>query len=155
VTGRTNWTVFTGSPVNTFEFIRPLLRSLDYDLPKASLAVPHALLLGKFFSVIFTILYPWLNQWWLPQPPLLPAEVYKVRCIFIAEYNSRSYMGSYMCIVIRQLVSNSLYHASQGKGCFACIMKVFFSYMLVYFFLRSDLSRVHNASFAAHVDTCW
>ncbi|XP_030951052.1 short-chain dehydrogenase/reductase family 42E member 1 [Quercus lobata] len=70
--------VSDGSPVNTFEFIRPLLRSLDYDLPKASLAVPHALLLGKFFSVIFTILYPWLNQWWLPQPPLLPAEVYKV-----------------------------------------------------------------------------
>uniref|UniRef100_A0A5B7BIM9 3-beta hydroxysteroid dehydrogenase/isomerase domain-containing protein n=1 Tax=Davidia involucrata TaxID=16924 RepID=A0A5B7BIM9_DAVIN len=67
-----------GSPVNTFEFIRPLLRSLEYDLPKASLAVPHALLMGKIFSAIYTILYPWLSQRWLPQPLILPAEVYKV-----------------------------------------------------------------------------
>ncbi|KAK3002461.1 hypothetical protein RJ639_022101 [Escallonia herrerae] len=41
-----------GSPVNIFEFLRPLLRSLEYDMPKASLAVPHALLLGKFFSAV-------------------------------------------------------------------------------------------------------
>ncbi|GAV65834.1 3Beta_HSD domain-containing protein [Cephalotus follicularis] len=67
-----------GSPVNTFEFIRPLLRSLEYDMPKSSLAVPHALLLGRVFSAMFTILYPWLNQHWLPQPFILPAEVYKV-----------------------------------------------------------------------------
>ncbi|KAA8514743.1 hypothetical protein F0562_017922 [Nyssa sinensis] len=67
-----------GSPVNTFEFIRPLLRSLEYDLPKASLSVPRALFLGKIFSAIYTILYPWLSQWWLPQPLILPAEVYKV-----------------------------------------------------------------------------
>uniref|UniRef100_A0A2N9IVA3 3-beta hydroxysteroid dehydrogenase/isomerase domain-containing protein n=1 Tax=Fagus sylvatica TaxID=28930 RepID=A0A2N9IVA3_FAGSY len=70
--------VSDGFPVNTFEFIRPLLRSLDYDLPKASLAVPHALLLGKIFTVVYTILYPWLNRWWLPQPFILPAEVHKV-----------------------------------------------------------------------------
>ncbi|KAL3514894.1 hypothetical protein ACH5RR_027611 [Cinchona calisaya] len=30
-----------GSPVNSFEFLRPLLNSLDYDLPKASLAFLH------------------------------------------------------------------------------------------------------------------
>ncbi|KAK2988186.1 hypothetical protein RJ640_020668 [Escallonia rubra] len=67
-----------GSPVNSFEFLCPLLRSLEYDMPKASLAVPHALLLGKFFSAVYTIMYPWLSKWWLPQPLILPAEVYKV-----------------------------------------------------------------------------
>ncbi|WCJ44760.1 Short-chain dehydrogenase/reductase family 42E member 1 [Euphorbia peplus] len=67
-----------GSPINTFEFLQPLLRSLDYDLPKTSLSVPHALLLGKFFSGIYTLLYPWLDRRWLPQPLILPAEVYKV-----------------------------------------------------------------------------
>ncbi|KAJ9166976.1 hypothetical protein P3X46_021665 [Hevea brasiliensis] len=67
-----------GSPINSFEFLRPLLRSLDYDLPTASLTVPHALILGKIFQAIYTLLYPWLNRWWLPQPFILPAEVYKV-----------------------------------------------------------------------------
>ncbi|XP_041017759.1 short-chain dehydrogenase/reductase family 42E member 1 [Juglans microcarpa x Juglans regia] len=70
--------VSDGSPVNTFEFLQPLLRSLDYDLPKASLSVSHALRLGKIFWAVYTILYPWLHRWWLPQPLILPAEVYKV-----------------------------------------------------------------------------
>ncbi|XP_050229446.1 uncharacterized protein LOC126678592 [Mercurialis annua] len=67
-----------GSPVNSFEFIRPLLTSLDYGVPKASLSVPHALILGKIFGAIYTLMYPWLDRWWLPQPFVLPAEVYKV-----------------------------------------------------------------------------
>ncbi|CAK7345976.1 unnamed protein product [Dovyalis caffra] len=67
-----------GSPINSFEFLQPLLRSLDYDLPKATLSVPHALILGRIVSAIYTVLYPWLNRWWLPQPFILPAEVYKV-----------------------------------------------------------------------------
>ncbi|XP_059461390.1 uncharacterized protein LOC132190417 [Corylus avellana] len=70
--------VSDGCPVNTFEFIRPLLRSLDYDLPKASISLPRALLLGKIFGGFYTILYPWLNRRWLPQPLMLPAEAYKV-----------------------------------------------------------------------------
>ncbi|XP_012073580.1 short-chain dehydrogenase/reductase family 42E member 1 isoform X2 [Jatropha curcas] len=67
-----------GSPINTFEFLQPLLRSLDYDLPKASISVPRALILARIFWGIYTLLYPWLNRWWLPQPFILPAEVYKV-----------------------------------------------------------------------------
>ncbi|KAL2242330.1 short-chain dehydrogenase/reductase family 42E member 1 [Sesamum indicum] len=67
-----------GYPVNTFEFIRPLLKSLDYDLPKLSLAVPHALFLGKLFWFFYSLLYPLLSRRWLPQPLILPAEVYKV-----------------------------------------------------------------------------
>ncbi|XP_021746621.1 short-chain dehydrogenase/reductase family 42E member 1-like [Chenopodium quinoa] len=67
-----------GCPVNIFEFIRPLLRSLDYDLPKASLTVPSALVLGNIFWFLYTVLYPWLNKSWIPQPLILPAEVYKV-----------------------------------------------------------------------------
>ncbi|CAO2815894.1 unnamed protein product [Amaranthus hypochondriacus] len=67
-----------GFPVNFFEFLMPLFRSLEYDLPKASLSVPSALLLGKLFWAIYTFLYPWLNKSWLPQPLILPTEVYKV-----------------------------------------------------------------------------
>ncbi|XP_059291895.1 uncharacterized protein LOC132045347 [Lycium ferocissimum] len=67
-----------GSPINSFEFLRPLLKSLDYDLPKTSLAASHALLLGKLFWAFYSFLYPWLNCRWLPQPLILPAEVYKV-----------------------------------------------------------------------------
>ncbi|GMP44394.1 hypothetical protein CsSME_00013342 [Camellia sinensis var. sinensis] len=67
-----------GSPVNSFEFLRPLLQSLEYDLPKRSLAVSHALVLGRIFQLVYTILYPWLNRWWLPQPLMLPTEVREV-----------------------------------------------------------------------------
>nr|XP_043634109.1 short-chain dehydrogenase/reductase family 42E member 1 [Erigeron canadensis] len=67
-----------GSPVNTFEFIRPLLKSLEYDMPKVSLPVPTAITVAKAFSAIYTLMYPLLNRSWLPQPLLLPAEVYKV-----------------------------------------------------------------------------
>ncbi|XP_019057172.1 PREDICTED: short-chain dehydrogenase/reductase family 42E member 1-like [Tarenaya hassleriana] len=70
--------VSDGSPVNSFEFLRPLLRSLDYDLPKFLVSVPFALFLGKAFQTFYTILYPWLSKKWLPQPLVLPAEVYKV-----------------------------------------------------------------------------
>ncbi|THG10379.1 hypothetical protein TEA_015594 [Camellia sinensis var. sinensis] len=66
-----------GSPVNSFEFLRPLLQSLEYDLPKRSLAVSHALVLGRIFQLVYTILYPWLNRWWLPQPLMLPTEVHE------------------------------------------------------------------------------
>ncbi|CAI9115292.1 OLC1v1016155C1 [Oldenlandia corymbosa var. corymbosa] len=68
-----------GNPVNSFEFLSPLLNSLDYEIPKRSLSVTHGLLLGNFFWGLYSIMYPWLNQKWLPQPLMLPAEVYKVR----------------------------------------------------------------------------
>lgn len=68
----------TGHPINTFEFLRPLLQSLDYDVPKLSLTVPQALIFGKIFWVLYSLMYPWLNRKWLPQPLILPAEIYKV-----------------------------------------------------------------------------
>lgn len=64
--------------MNTFEFLRPFLRSLDYDLPKFTISVPFALSLGKVVQGVYTVLYPWLSKSWLPQPLILPAEVYKV-----------------------------------------------------------------------------
>ncbi|KAG1363263.1 short-chain dehydrogenase/reductase family 42E member 1 [Cocos nucifera] len=67
------------SPVNTAGFIiNPLLRSLDYDLPKITIDVQHALFMARIFWVVYTLLHPWLNRKWLPQPLLLPAEVYKI-----------------------------------------------------------------------------
>ncbi|CAA7408014.1 unnamed protein product [Spirodela intermedia] len=70
--------VSDGCPIDTFEFLSPLLRSLDYDLPKNTLPLKQALLLARTISVIYTVLRPWLHCWWLPQPFLLPAEVHKV-----------------------------------------------------------------------------
>ncbi|CAI0381556.1 unnamed protein product [Linum tenue] len=67
-----------GSPVNSFEFLQPLLKSVGYDIPKGSLPVSQALTIGKVLAAVYTILYPWLKHWWLPQPLILPAEVYKV-----------------------------------------------------------------------------
>lgn len=67
-----------GAPVNSFEFLRPLFKSLDYDMPKASLTVPQAVFVGKVFQAMYTLMYPWLSRPWLPQPFLLPTEVYKV-----------------------------------------------------------------------------
>ncbi|CAL9192372.1 uncharacterized protein LOC135615215 [Musa acuminata AAA Group] len=68
-----------GSPINTFEFImKPLFQSLDYGWPRLTLGVHPALLMARIFWVIYTLLYPWLNRRWLPQPLLLPAEVYKI-----------------------------------------------------------------------------
>lgn len=64
--------------MNTFEFLRPFLRSLDYDLPKFTISVPVAVTLGNIFQGVYTVLYPWLSKSWLPQPLILPAEVYKV-----------------------------------------------------------------------------
>ncbi|KAK3232085.1 hypothetical protein Dsin_003966 [Dipteronia sinensis] len=70
--------VSDGCPVNSFEFIGNFLKGLDYELPKYRLALPHALFIGRIFSVFYSILYPWLNRWWLPAPLMLPTEVYKV-----------------------------------------------------------------------------
>ncbi|EPS73546.1 hypothetical protein M569_01206, partial [Genlisea aurea] len=67
-----------GHPVNSFEFLEPLLKSLNYELPKMSLSVPHALVVANLFSLFYSLLYPWLSRKWIPQPFILPAEVYKV-----------------------------------------------------------------------------
>jgi nucleoside-diphosphate-sugar epimerase len=75
-----------GSPVNTFEFIKPLLRSLDYDVPKASLTVPHALIVANIFRAIYTAMYPLLSHRWLPQPLLLPTEVHKIGITHYCNY---------------------------------------------------------------------
>lgn len=37
-----------------------------------------ALAISRFFVFMYTLLYPWLDSKWIPQPLLLPAEVYKV-----------------------------------------------------------------------------
>ncbi|KAI3909746.1 hypothetical protein MKW98_014163 [Papaver atlanticum] len=70
--------LFQGCPVNTFEFTRPLLRSLDHDLPKYTLDLSYALLFGRIFWALYrTLLYPWLDHSWLPQPLILPTDAYE------------------------------------------------------------------------------
>ncbi|BAF09838.1 uncharacterized protein [Oryza sativa Japonica Group] len=67
-----------GSPVNTFEFLSPLFQSLDYTVPRVRMDTSVALAISRFFVFMYTLLYPWLDSKWIPQPLLLPAEVYKV-----------------------------------------------------------------------------
>ncbi|CAM0948812.1 unnamed protein product [Alopecurus aequalis] len=68
-----------GAPVNTFEFIIiPLCRSLGYMVPRVTLDTSVALAISKISLFISTLLYPWLDTNWIPQPLILPAEVYEV-----------------------------------------------------------------------------
>jgi hypothetical protein len=70
---------FVGSPVNTFQFIiSPLFRSLGYAVPQVTLDTSVALAISRVFLFISTLFYPWLDSKWMPQPLILPAEVYKV-----------------------------------------------------------------------------
>jgi len=70
---------FTGSPCNTFEFIiSPLFQSLGYAAPQLTLDTSVALAISRIFLFISTLFYPWLDSKWMPQPLILPAEVYKV-----------------------------------------------------------------------------
>ncbi|BAS80604.1 Os02g0715200, partial [Oryza sativa Japonica Group] len=73
-----NYWLFAGSPVNTFEFLSPLFQSLDYTVPRVRMDTSVALAISRFFVFMYTLLYPWLDSKWIPQPLLLPAEVYKV-----------------------------------------------------------------------------
>jgi hypothetical protein len=69
----------TGSPCNTFEFIiSPLFQSLGYASPRVTLDTSLALAISRIFLFISTMFYPWLDSKWIPQPLILPAEVYKV-----------------------------------------------------------------------------
>lgn len=105
-----------GSPINSFEFLRPLLKSLDYDLPKASLSVPHALFLGKIFSAIYTILYPWLNRQWLPQPLILPAEVYKVGVThYFSFLKAKEELGYVPMVTPREGMAATILHWQERK----------------------------------------
>ncbi|KAF8106863.1 hypothetical protein N665_0130s0035 [Sinapis alba] len=71
--------VSDGNPINFFEFLQPLLKNLDYELPKSSLSIPLAVSLGNICKAMYIMLLPLLNQPWFPQPLILPPEVYKVR----------------------------------------------------------------------------
>ncbi|CAA7042510.1 unnamed protein product [Microthlaspi erraticum] len=67
-----------GNPINFFEFLQPLLKDLGYDMPKSSLSISLAVTLGHICKFIYRLLSPLLNQPWIPQPLILPPEVYKV-----------------------------------------------------------------------------
>ncbi|KAJ3679748.1 hypothetical protein LUZ60_017759 [Juncus effusus] len=68
-----------GSPVNSFEFIiNPLLKGLEYEPPKLTLDFKYALIISKIMWFLYTFLYPWLERDWLPNPPVLPPELYKI-----------------------------------------------------------------------------
>ncbi|XP_057425796.1 uncharacterized protein LOC130719175 [Lotus japonicus] len=105
-----------GSPVNTFEFLQPLLRSLEYELPKTSLAVDHALVLGRICQGVYTILYPWLDRWWLPQPFILPSEVHKVGVTHYFSYlKAKEEIGYVPMVSSREGMASTISYWQQRK----------------------------------------
>ncbi|QCD98772.1 short-chain dehydrogenase/reductase family 42E member 1 [Vigna unguiculata] len=105
-----------GSPVNSFEFLQPLLRSLDYELPKTTLPVDRALVLGRICSAVYTILYPWLNRWWLPQPFILPSEVHKVGVTHYFSYlKARQEIGYVPMVTSREGMALTISYWQQRK----------------------------------------
>ncbi|CAK8569761.1 unnamed protein product [Lathyrus sativus] len=105
-----------GSPVNSFEFLQPLLKSLDYELPKTSLSVEHALVLGRICQGVYTILYPWLNQRWLPQPFILPSEVHKVGVTHYFSYlKAREEIGYVPMVTPREGMDSTITYWKQRK----------------------------------------
>ncbi|XP_078444040.1 NAD(P)-binding Rossmann-fold superfamily protein [Wolffia australiana] len=103
--------VSDGAPINTFEFIRPLLRSLNYDLPKRTLSLQQATRLAYFFSFVYTVLRPWLESRWLPQPFLLPAEVHKVGVTHYFSYmKAREELGYVPMVSAREGMAATISH---------------------------------------------
>ena len=47
-------------------------------VPRVTLDTSVALAISKYILFILTLLQPWLDSKWIPQPPVLPAEVYEV-----------------------------------------------------------------------------
>lgn len=67
-----------GAPVNSFRLMQPLIEGLGYQLPSRRLSVQSAMIFAWIFWGLYGLMYPWLDKVWLPQPPIFPAEVYKV-----------------------------------------------------------------------------
>ncbi|KAJ7286669.1 hypothetical protein O6H91_Y322900 [Diphasiastrum complanatum] len=67
-----------GAPVNSFKFLQQIVEGLGYSYPERELSVRAALVLAWFFWGVYSLLYPLLKSTWMPEPFLLPAEVYKV-----------------------------------------------------------------------------
>lgn len=67
-----------GAPVNSFKFMQPLVEGLGYHFPHQRLSVKWATTIAWVFWALYGLMYPWLDKVWLPQPPILPAEVHKV-----------------------------------------------------------------------------
>ncbi|KAL5072245.1 hypothetical protein RYX36_023132 [Vicia faba] len=115
---KSNYSLFfcSGSPVNSFEFLQPLLTSLDYELPKTSLSLQHALVLGRICQGVYTILYPWLNQPWLPQPFILPSEVHKVGVTHYFSYlKARQEIGYVPMVTPREGMDSTITYWKQRK----------------------------------------
>lgn len=67
-----------GVPVNSFRFMQPLMEGLGYQLPRQRISVKSAMIVAWIFWGLYGLIYPWLDKAWLPEPPILPTEVYKV-----------------------------------------------------------------------------
>jgi len=70
--------LFSGSPINTFEFLRPVVEGLGYSVPQREISVKTAMQISWFMWGMYILLFPLLQKSWIPQPFILPAEVYKV-----------------------------------------------------------------------------
>lgn len=83
------WRVFTGAPVNSFELMKPIVEGVGYTMPQREISVKSAMTLAWCIYAYYGLLYPWLQRSWIPEPLILPTEVFKVssRQIFTSRFN--------------------------------------------------------------------
>ncbi|XP_024391473.1 uncharacterized protein [Physcomitrium patens] len=67
-----------GAPLNSFELIKPIVEGVGYTMPQRELSVKSAMTLAWGMYAFYGLLYPWLQKSWIPEPFILPAEVFKV-----------------------------------------------------------------------------
>ncbi|KAJ7520446.1 hypothetical protein O6H91_19G006100 [Diphasiastrum complanatum] len=67
-----------GSPINSFKFLQQIVEGLGYSYPQRELSVRAALVMAWFFWGVYSLFYPLLKNPWVPEPLLLPSDVYKV-----------------------------------------------------------------------------
>lgn len=70
--------ILTGAPLNSFELIKPIVEGVGYTMPQRELSVKSAMTLAWGMYAFYGLLYPWLQKSWIPEPFILPAEVFKV-----------------------------------------------------------------------------
>ncbi|KAH9571208.1 hypothetical protein CY35_02G082100 [Sphagnum magellanicum] len=88
-----------GSPINTFEFLRPVVEGLGYSVPQREISVKTAMQISWFMWGMYILLFPLLQKSWIPQPFILPAEVYKVGVThYCSTWKARQELG-YIALV--------------------------------------------------------
>ncbi|KAL6183889.1 hypothetical protein ACLB2K_045299 [Fragaria x ananassa] len=72
--------------------------------------------IGRIFWGVYTVLYPWLDRWWIPQPLILPAEVYKVGVTHYFSYlKAKEELGYVPMVTPRERMATTISYWQERK----------------------------------------